>query len=140
MKIDHANVVAVADDPTSPVGSNEWNADHTVVPSIVTITDGTGQTFDAQSGKTDTARLAATASRTLVAPLNPADGQRVVIEHLASGGSWTLALTTGSAGAFAFGTDITALTATASGATDEILVIYNATADRWRVSAVVKGF
>src|SRR6516162_1368108 len=104
MKIDHANVVAVADDPTSPVGSNEWNADHTVVPSIVTITDAAGQTFDAQSGKTDTARLAATASRTLVAPLNPADGQRVVIEHLASGGSWTLALTTGSAGAFAFGT------------------------------------
>jgi hypothetical protein len=140
MKITHSNVVVVPDDPAYPTGTDEWNADHAVLPSIVTITDGVGQTFDAQNGKTDTARLTATADRTLVAPTNPSDGQRVVIEHNASGGARTLSLTTGSAGAFVFGTDITALSATASGSTDEILVIYNTAANRWRVSAVVKGF
>ena len=37
MAITHNKVVSVADDGTSPVGSDEWNDDHTI--GINTITD-----------------------------------------------------------------------------------------------------
>jgi ATP-dependent protease ClpP protease subunit len=50
-----------------------------------------------------------------------------------------LALNSG-AGGFRFGTDITALTATASGKIDYIGCIYNATDTKWDVVAVTKGF
>src|SRR5262245_45566860 len=34
MAITHSTVVAVADDGTSPVGSDEWNAAHTIAGSL----------------------------------------------------------------------------------------------------------
>jgi len=43
-------------------------------------------------------------------------------------------------GGFAFGTDITALTAIASGTTDFIGARYRASVNKWRVLAVAKGY
>jgi hypothetical protein len=55
-------------------------------------------------------------------------------------GNHTLTLATG-AGGFGFGTDITgALTATGSGTNDFIGAMDVASADRWRVLAVAKGY
>lgn len=80
-------------------------------------------------------------NRTLGAPTNPVDGQRVLWEITQDGiGGRTLALA-GGAGGFAFGTDITAVTlTTAAGATDVLGAIYNAAADRWRVLAFAGGY
>jgi hypothetical protein len=105
--------------------------------SPVTLTDGATVALDASLG--DYFRLAATASRTIGVPTNPTDGQAITIEHLASGGAWTLTLTTGSAGAFKFGTTITGLSQTTSGARDLIRAIYNSSMDRWLVVGYVKG-
>lgn len=107
---------------------------------VQTITDAASQTFDAQNGKTTVARQNATADRTLIAPTNAMDGQKVMIEFTAANAGRTLTLTTGSSGAFRYGSDITGLTQTASGKTDRIGVIYNSTAQRWDVVAVIKGF
>lgn len=42
MPIKHATTVAVADDGASPVGSDEWNADHieSFAPGSFTVADG----------------------------------------------------------------------------------------------------
>lgn len=86
-------------------------------------------------------RLVAAGDRTIAAPTGTSipDGLKIIIQHLASAAARTLALTTG-AGGFRFGSDITALTQTASGKTDYIGAIYNATDNRWDVVAVTKGF
>ena len=86
-------------------------------------------------------RLTAAGSRTLAAPTNPTDGQVIEIQHRASGGDRTLTLTTGSAGAFRYGTSITApLTATTINKMDRILAEYVLDDDRWDVFDYVKGF
>lgn len=84
-------------------------------------------------------RCALTASRTIGAPTNPTDGQVAVWELTASGGSWTPTLATGTGG-FAFGTDITAVTAIGSGLTDYIQAVYRTSVNRWRVTGYVKGY
>lgn len=102
----------------------------------VTLTDGTTVALDASLGTHF--RLTAGGSRTILAPTNATDGQVIVIEHIVGGTARTLSLTTGTNG-FKFGTDITALTATAINTTDYIQACYNATAQRWQVIAYVKG-
>lgn len=107
----------------------------------VTLTDGASVALDASLGTVFD--LTAAGDRTVSVPTNkPASGKtkKIVIRHKASGGSRTLSLTTGSAGAFRYGTDITGLTATTSGKTDMIGCIYNAADDRWDVVAYAKGF
>jgi hypothetical protein len=105
---------------------------------VVTLTDGATVALDAAMGRVH--KLVAAGDRTISAPLNPVEGQPLVIEHTASGAARTLTLTTGSAGAFAFGADVTGLTATASGMTDYIGAIYDATAARFRVVSYSKGY
>lgn len=83
--------------------------------------------------------LSAAGNRTIAVPSNPTAGQKIIIQHLASGGARTLSLNSG-AGGFRFGSDITSLTATASGKTDYIGCIYNAGASFWDVVAVSKGY
>jgi hypothetical protein len=83
---------------------------------------------------------AATTNRTLPATQDPVHGQGIVIKHTASGGARTLALTTGVAGAFRFGSDVTGLTVTASGATDYIGCVYDGPDQRWDVVSYSKGF
>lgn len=103
----------------------------------VTLTDGSTPALDASQGTTF--RLSAAGNRTIGIPSNPTDGQTIVIEHTASGGARTLALNTGTGG-FAFGSDITALTATVSAKTDIIQARYNSTANKWWVVGYAKGF
>ena len=103
----------------------------------VTLSDGATPALDASAG--GVFRLAAAGNRTIAVPSNAISGKKIVIEHYASGGARTLALNTG-AGGFRFGTDITALTETASGKTDYIGCIYNTTDEKWDVVAYIKGF
>ncbi|MDT6983768.1 hypothetical protein ACFSUJ_12340 [Streptomyces lusitanus] len=110
----------------------------TAPSQVITLTDAATIATDASRGSHFKVTLAG--NRTLGVPTNPVDGQRVVWEVVASGAARTLSLTTGVAGGFAFGTDITALSATTSGATDYIGAIYSASAQRWRVVAYAKGY
>lgn len=102
-----------------------------------TLTDGATPALDASLGSVF--RLAAAGDRTIAVPSNALSGQKIVIQHYASGGARTLALNSG-AGGFRFGTDVTALTQTASGKTDYIGCIYNATDSKWDVVAYSKGY
>jgi hypothetical protein len=119
----------------------ELNPTARIIENEVLLTDGATPALDAALG--NTFKLVAAGNRTIAVPSNkPASGkvQKIVIMHEASGADRTLALTTGSAGAFRFGTDITALTATTSGLVDYIGCIYNDADDRWDVVSYVKGF
>lgn len=104
---------------------------------VVTLTDGATPALDASLG--NTFDLTAAGDRTIAVPTNPVNGQRILIRHRASGGSRTLSLNTG-AGGFRFGTDVTGLTATTSGATDYIGAVYDSTDGFWDVIAYVKGY
>lgn len=85
--------------------------------------------------------IALSGNMTVSAPTNPVDGQDMRLEFVATGtGPWTVTLTTGAAGAFTFGTDITTLPAVATGKTLYVLVTYNAAVARWRVLSAVGGF
>ena len=114
----------------------EWSANPT--PNPVTLTDGATVALDADGGKVF--KLTAAGNRTISVPTNATDGRGIIIAHTASGAARTLTLTTGTSGAFAFGSDITALTETAVGTTDYIGAIYDATAARWRVISYAKGY
>lgn len=103
----------------------------------VALTDGATPALDASLG--DVFTLSAEGSRTIGVPTNPVSGQKIIIRHYANGGARTLALNSGTGG-FRFGTDITALTETASGKTDYIGCIYNSSAEKWDVVGYIKGF
>ena len=104
---------------------------------VSALADGATPALDASLGNTFT--LTAAGNRTIAVPTNAVDGQKIVIVHTASGAARTLALNTG-AGGFRFGTDITALTETASGKIDYIGAIYNGTASFWDVVSYSKGY
>ncbi len=105
--------------------------------AVVDLTDGATPALDASLG--GVFRLSAGGNRTIAVPTNPTAGQKIIIRHLASGGARTLALNSGTGG-FRFGSDITALSATASGKIDYIGCVYDATDDKWDVVAVTKGY
>lgn len=108
--------------------------------NVCTLTDGATVNLDASRG--NHFRLTLAGNRTLAAPTNPTDGQKIILEVIQDAtGSRTLTLTTGSAGAFAYGTDIasTSLTTTAN-KRDLIGFMYSASAQRWLVISFVKGF
>lgn len=104
---------------------------------VSTLTDGATVALDASLGSVF--KLSAGGNRTILAPSNATNGQKIVIRHSASGADRTLTLTTGAAG-FRFGAEITALTATTSAKTDYIGCIYDSTDNRWDVVAYVKGY
>lgn len=104
---------------------------------VSALSDGATPALNAALGNIFT--LSAAGDRTIAVPSNATAGQKIVIAHTASGGARTLALNTG-AGGFRFGSDITALSITASGKTDYIGAIYNGTASFWDIVAVVKGY
>lgn len=105
--------------------------------SIVTLDDGATPALNATLGSVF--RLAAGGDRTIAVPSGSVAGQKIVIQHYANGAARTLALNTG-AGGFRFGTDITALTQTASGKTDYIGAIYSGADSKWDVVGYVKGY
>ena len=107
----------------------------------VALVDGATVPLDAMAG--NVFHLTAAGNRTILAPTNTPLGsntRRMIIRHEASGGDRTLTLTTGSAGAFRFGSTVSALTATLNGKIDYIGCIYHGTAQRWDVVAYAKGF
>lgn len=103
----------------------------------IPLVDGATPAIDASRGTYFT--LTTTTNPTIGIPSNPTPGQNIIIAITASGGARTASLNTG-AGGFAFGSDITSLTATASGKTDMIGCKYDPTGNVWRVLAVTKGF
>lgn len=110
-----------------------------VVPNApVTLSDAATVATDASLGTKF--RVTIAGNRTLGVPSNPTDGQSAKWEVTASGADRTLTLTTGSSGAFIFGSDITALTPVINGKTDFIGAEYNSAAARWRILAYVKGY
>lgn len=117
--------------------ANGITATLAVVEAVVTLTDGATPALDASLG--NVFRLVAAGDRTIAVPTNATTGQKIIIQHLASGGARTLALNAG-AGGFRFGSDITALTQTVSGKTDYIGCIYSGADSKWDVVAYVKGY
>jgi hypothetical protein len=129
-----AGQVLVADPSTD--AKVAWSANP--APAVVTLTDGGSLAINAAAGKVF--KLVAAGNRTIPAPTGAADGRAIIIVHTASGGDRTLALTTGVAGSFAFGSDFTGLTATVSGTTDYIGCTYDSGSSRWRVLSYSKGY
>jgi hypothetical protein len=123
------------------VSNSQVEVNGRIIENQIILTDGATVALDALQGTYF--KLTAAGNRTISVPTNkPAAGktQRIVIAHEAAGADRTLALTTGSAGAFRFGTDITGLTATTNGLVDYIGCIYNASDDRWDVVSYSKGY
>jgi len=127
---------------SSGIGSNIANTPliftTALTPKVVTVTDGAGAVVDLSLGNTYV--LTAAADRTLGTTTNFTNGQRWILRFVASGGARTLTLPNSTTGDFSFGSDITALTQTASGKTDYIGFEYNSTIARNVVIAVVKGY
>lgn len=125
------------DGPMGPPGITRVVNQTDLVGGVVALVDGATPALNAALGFMFT--LAASGDRTIAVPTNPTNGQKIVIRHLASAAGRTLSLNTG-AGGFRFGSDITALTQTASGKTDYIGCIYSSIDSFWDVVAVTKGF
>jgi hypothetical protein len=107
------------------------------VPTVVTLTDGATVALDLSLGNHFV--LTSAGDRTISIPTNHAVGQKFVIEHVASGADRTLTLTSSGAGSFRFGTDVTSLTATASGKRDYIFCVV-ASDSRVDVVDCTKGY
>jgi hypothetical protein len=86
-----------------------------------------------------TYRVTIAASRTIGVPTGAVDGQRILLQVTASGGDWTLTLSTGTAGSFKFGTDIIAIPTIINGTTTFIGCVYRTASSRWHVLAVSSG-
>lgn len=110
------------------------------IANATTLTDGATINLDASLG--NLFRVTLGGNRTLAAPTNATDGQRIILEVIQDGtGGRTLTLTTGSSGAFAYGTDITTLTLTGTASKRDLVgFIYSGSASRWLVTSVIKGF
>lgn len=120
--------------------NSSFIVDKRVTAGVVTLTDAATIALDASLGNHFKVTLAG--NRTLGVPTNAVDGQKIMIEVIQDAtGSRTLTLTTGSAGSFAFGSDITGVTlSTAANKVDFIGCVYSSSAQRWRVIAFVKGY
>lgn len=146
-------LTALASEPTGliwaavPTGSGstdylaKWTSPSTLGSEnykrgVAALTDAATIATDASSGTHF--RVTLGGNRTLGNPTNPTDGQKVVWEFIQDGtGSRTIALDT----KFAFGTDITGVTLTTTASKRDFMgAIYNSTADKWFVTAFVKGY
>jgi len=110
-----------------------------VAPEIFTLTDAATIAVDASKGNHFRVTLAG--NRTLGAPTNPTDGQRILFEVIQDAtGARTLGYASGSGGyAFGLGIPTPTLTTTAS-KRDFIGFVYNSTAALWYCLAFVNGF
>lgn len=103
----------------------------------VTLTDAA--TIATDASLSNYFRVTMLGNRTLGIPTNPSDGQKVLWELTASGGARTLIPTTGSTGAFKFGTDFTTIPTIASGTTTFIGAIYRSSTTRWHIISLAQG-
>ena len=101
-----------------------------------TLTDAATITVDAGTG--NHFRVTLGGNRTLAAPTNPTDGQRIVFEIIQDAtGSRTLTWN----GSYAFGTDVPSPTlTTTANKRDFVTFVYNSTAAKWYCVEAVKGY
>lgn len=124
-------------DPVSPAAIGAATSGHThaelLVPfPPVVLTDAATVATNAALGTHF--RVTIAADRTLGAPTNPTDGQRVMWEVTASAAQRTLTLASGAAGAFEFSDAVSAAAVvTPSGKTTVFGAIYSASRQRWTV-------
>lgn len=109
------------------------------VPTVsvpVVLADAVTIAIDAALG--NTFRVTLGGNRTLGNPTNPVDNQRIIVEVSQDAtGSRTLAYGT----SYAFSSDLTSPTLTTTASKTDILgFIYNATAAKWRLAAVLRGY
>lgn len=107
-----------------------------IVVAPVALTDAATIAIDASLGNHFRVTLAG--NRTLGAPTNPTDGQKILVEVKQDAtGSRTLAYNA----VYRFGTDVTSPTLTTTAAkTDFLGFVYNSTAAKWDLLAVAKGY
>lgn len=128
-----ANIVV-----TNGAGSITLAVKNNIASAPQTLTDAATIATDASLG--NRFRCSSATDRTLGAPTNPTDGQQCLWRWKnTDAASHTLTLASG-AGGFRFGSDITALSATAAGKADYITAEYNATDDRWDIIGYLKGY
>jgi hypothetical protein len=124
------------------VGGVQTITNKVFVDPVVPLTAGANVALDAALG--NLFYLANNTGPSLIAvPSNrPSSGfsQKLTIRHEAIGADRTLSLTTGTPGAFRFGTFVAGLTPTLNGTVDYIGAIYNHIDDRWDVVSYSKGF
>lgn len=107
-----------------------------VIDSVVVLTDAATVAVDASLGNVFTVTIAA--SRTIGAPINPTNGQKIIL-RIRQGGSGSYTITWNAV--YRFGTDITTPTlSTAVGKTDYVGFIYNSTDSKWDCVAVSRGY
>lgn len=129
-----ASHASAGSDPLTPaaIGAVKQYAPQTLTDAVTITTDAsTGIHF----------RVTLGGNRTLAAPTNPTDGQRILWEFIQDAtGSRTITLTTG-VGGFALGTDIPSITLTTTANKRDIMgALYNATTQQWYVIAFVRGY
>lgn len=112
--------------------------DSSWIDGAVTLIDGATVDLDASLGD-GVFELTALGDRTINAPTNEHENNKIIIRHKASGGARTLSVYTG-VGGFRFSEDITGLTVTTSGKTDYIGAIYNVNDDYWDIIGYIKGY
>ena len=102
----------------------------------VTLTDAA--TIATDASQSNHFRVTLGGNRTLGNPTNPTDGQKVIWELIQDGsGSRTITLDTN----FALGSDISSVTLTTTASKRDFLgAVYNSTAGKWYVIALVKGY
>ena len=107
-----------------------------LVPAVVNLTDAATIAVNAALG--NHFRVTLGGNRTIGAPSNPADGQKIVFEIIQNGtGSQTLAYNA----AYAFSTQIPVpVLTTTAGKRDFLGFSYNATSALWYLIALVQGF
>lgn len=117
-------------------GTGVIMAQQALIPDPVALTDAATISVDASLG--NHFRVTLGGNRTLGNPTNATDGQKLLFEIIQDAtGSRTLTLDT----KFAFGTDITAFTATTTASKRDFLgVVYNSTADKFYVIGIQKGY
>lgn len=105
-------------------------------PTVVALTDATTIAVNAALG--NDFRVTITASRTMGAPSNPTDGQKVIFQITqGTGGSFTITWNA----IYEFSTSLPVpVLSTTAGLTDIVSFIYNATKAKWLFVAFVGGF
>ena len=107
-----------------------------LAPAVVALTDAATIAVDASQG--NDFRVTLGASRAMVNPAHPADGQQIIFQVTqGSGGPFTLTWSSG----YEFSADIPQPSlSTAAGQTDLLGFIYNGTKGIWLLAAFVNGF
>lgn len=107
-----------------------------ITTGVFALTDAATITTDASKG--NHFRVTLGGNRTLGAPTNPTDGQKIIYEFIQDGtGSRTLAYNA----VFAFSTDLPSPTLTTTlNKRDFLGFVYNSTAVKWYCLAINKGF